>query len=617
MLDGFKSYYENHGNSVILDHYDMKQGLYFLINKKGIKDVLYIKDGSKDKDFDKKKLELFKYFKERDYKSKLINYDTNKSVKSKTIHSNNYLTVFAKKKSFFNKEVISSEMIKNIEEYFEAFNLYYEEEKIAKESKRELKPQVEILNSTPEFNMHLYEESKEVFLHTICDIIQQHEVQDLKDDDYIRIFYQEDIDSYNDEYRRYMVRKVFNKSNYHIKIDGDIYGLSSADMGTNPLKPSLELKGTKVKVPLKLNFETAILVQKLYDFLYFYNIRKKNKTTGEIEYVHSIYKTLYIPYDFDIEGKDLNQYVESSQPVHYIKTGNGISFNIVNYDIIPPFNKKVDFEYKDFLGLDNSDDEKSPYKQIEFIWQLESTIDYYFFDGKLRNNYFENKIKIYSDTVSKYIVNLMYISRDSFYEWFRKGNSQDIKSIIDKITYDILVERLKTVQNSLGIMRLASLLNLRLSLLRYLGIGGEELESSIKDTRESIGMKVNSRQYNSLDNKMQFFYISGQLVFFLLNKSVSTNKTQLMIRPFLKCKGVSDIKKKIAELHIKYSYAIRLNDARFNKAFSMVMEYEGVEPFKENMDTFMAGILGKNFMYTKKKIETEKNEESEGVLNEK
>jgi CRISPR-associated protein Csh1 len=375
----------------------------------------------------------------------------------------------------------------------------------------------------------------------------------------------------------------------------------------------------RIKAPFKVDFKTALLIQKLYDFLFSYNVRRKNKDTGEIEHINSIYKTLYIPYDFDIADKDITQYINNGQPLHYLKTGNGKSFNIVEYDILSPYNQTINFEYKNYLNtvsenevstdpdeLDNiaegnvegtveKEEKYTPYKTIEYLYQLESLIDYYFFNNNMRNNYFQDKIKPFGNT-PKNLINLVYLSRNSFYEWFRKGNQQSIKQIIENLSKDIIIENLKNP--NIKRSQIINLLNLRLSLLQYFDIGGYNMPNKIEELQEKF--KTNLESIKEINSADEYFYLAGQTIYYLLSKSKSKIKTQQMINPVLTCNSIKDLKNNIIELYKKYNYAIPLYDTRFNTVYTLILGYTGEESVTEYTDILIASILSKNLFYIKK-----------------
>ncbi len=102
----------------------------------------------------------------------------------------------------------------------------------------------------------------------------------LADKDYIRIFYEMPIEYYNKEYKRYMIRKIFNKNVYHIFKDNNVYGISDIDLTTNNNKPSLLLYSMKTRVPLRLDFDTLLIAQNyltFFIFIRFLNIIKNLK----------------------------------------------------------------------------------------------------------------------------------------------------------------------------------------------------------------------------------------------------------------------------------------------------------------------------------------------------
>ncbi|MCK9372756.1 MAG: hypothetical protein M0P91_06135 [Sulfuricurvum sp.] len=108
VLEVFKKEYEQKGDKLILDNYQLKDGLYVKINDNG-NIGYYIKSSQKVKKDGKNETEhsfkdtlsnnqnlLYEWFKQRDYYSNVIDTGKAYDAPKKTIHNNNYLTLFMK-----------------------------------------------------------------------------------------------------------------------------------------------------------------------------------------------------------------------------------------------------------------------------------------------------------------------------------------------------------------------------------------------------------------------------------------------------------------------------------------------------------------------------------------
>lgn len=101
ILEVFRKEYEQKGDKLILDNYQLKDGLYVRVNNDGSLDYYICETVKKDKIF--RTLDgilvnnILDWFKERDYYSGYLN--SNKSFFDKKIHNVNYLSFFVKVES--------------------------------------------------------------------------------------------------------------------------------------------------------------------------------------------------------------------------------------------------------------------------------------------------------------------------------------------------------------------------------------------------------------------------------------------------------------------------------------------------------------------------------------
>ncbi len=204
----------------VLDNYIPKDGTYFRIEKDNTIKRLIIKRNQTEQS------ELYQWFKEADYNSNLI--DMNKPVDiTKKIHSNNYYTVFIKcdilPKVGSNKDKILTE-----EQLDESINYYFDtflEEMKDKKAQKIL----ETIN-LPEVNQEELEMCKKRIKETIPKVINEIEENNLADKNYVKIFIDQSMEDYKREGKRYFYPRIFNKNDYNIEINGEIWGLANNNM---------------------------------------------------------------------------------------------------------------------------------------------------------------------------------------------------------------------------------------------------------------------------------------------------------------------------------------------------------------------------------------------------
>lgn len=207
-------------DKAVLDNYIPKDGTYFKINKDNTIKMLIIKRNKTEQN------ELYRWFKEADYNSNLI--DMNKPVDTtKKIHSNNYYTIFIKcdilPKVGSNKDKILTEeqLYSAIDNYF---NTFLEQTKDKKAQK--------IMDTIDlqEINQEELQDCKKRIKEAIPQIINLIEENNLADKNYIKIFLEQDMKNYEREGKRYFYPRIFNKNDYNIEMGREIWGVSNNNM---------------------------------------------------------------------------------------------------------------------------------------------------------------------------------------------------------------------------------------------------------------------------------------------------------------------------------------------------------------------------------------------------
>jgi len=187
----------------IFDNYRLKNGLYvkladepeYFIYKSNKKEEPNL--GLKDLEENIKSNE-YEWFVKRDYLSNYLNSNKSIDPPKKKIHNNNYLTLFVKAKEFSkeNKNHFVEKLYENLKN-FSSFTKKEEKEVI--ESFKDY-----IFDENRQKDI---ESKKNKFLEIFKDILEKKEL--IKEGEYIKIFFDEDLQRYANEANVYFALKIF------------------------------------------------------------------------------------------------------------------------------------------------------------------------------------------------------------------------------------------------------------------------------------------------------------------------------------------------------------------------------------------------------------------------
>ncbi len=545
VLEVFKEEYALKGDKLILDNYELKEGIYIKVNTDESIKAFIVKRKNRELSFTDLEGGLnysaYEWFKQRDYYSSYLN--SNKAFDDKKIHNINYLSLFVKIDSFISndpKKLLKDDAIKKQYKYLCNYS------KFKKKQEREIlegfKEQLEDRNRRKDI-VKKYKWIKEN-IEKIVELAKENEVKN-----YIKIFFDEPLDKYKKESEIYYAIKIFNDIKYSKNIDGKIFGLSDSNMGLNAKKPYLEHKTRKEKAPFFILKENALLVKQFFDWLKFQDFKNK-KPLGDDFFINRDFKEKDLVIDFDYLPLKIDRLKKSIE--------------IKNYLLIKKGKALIEDE------------------TIEYLNQLEDRVDEILYNRQLKNNYYG---EVYKKLDNKF-ASLIYSTRDAMSGYFKKYDDRAFRVVIKKYATYLAIEHLIR-----GRFLLAGVsLNLKFSLL------GESV-MDIKKMQDMIRSNIKKgTDYKSLTNE-EFFYIAGQIVNYLLKQSESGQKNADMLESFLRVKNVKKLKEEIRFTYFKYKHKIGLNHIQFNNAFALMMAYDTDE--KIDIDSFLIGVLSDNIFYMK------------------
>ncbi|HDR5276727.1 hypothetical protein AT268_28090 [Bacillus cereus] len=604
----------NKNPNIVLDNYKLKNGLYirfdvtktFEENVQNANQNIYVHKNQADEAVEK--MDLYEWFKIRDFYSSMLNDDANKLIDlpGKKVHSTNPLTFFMKEELLIGeKKIYTPEQLAIcIEEFYiklqKSSTKFLDAYPIVAKSK---KLKEKILTEREEFFYRYYphlmmvskdgeriqrnDNYKKFLLKNSPGIIELfHKLKEEYDfKNYIKIFFDANEDIYRNEYELYILPRIFTVDAYNYANSSSIVGLPSGDMTVNSKKPFLLLKTLKANVPLRIPVDQAIARKDFYSWL-----GTKGKFKEHVFQTDTIFTSNASrkagAYHIRI---DKNGGIDFFENVPFSASdklnGNGIEFkNVINVT------EKVD----DILIV------RADY-EVDTRKDLQSLINKYFFRGRLLGTFLNTQPEIKGNDFTNNMLTCFLKSRQAFYDFFIKGTEEPLREIIDKLTLNLIEERLYGTFEGPHIKHMAEAFNLRLALLKYFRIkGGDEMADCIRNVSDILKNKVKSKDLVVCESDQEFYYLAGQLGYYLLSQSQVKSKTIGMFEPILRAKYEHQVKRLLKNLLITYGHAISIKNTSFKNAFGMVMGFEtdGVSKGK-NKDILLAGLLASNMFYEK------------------
>lgn len=392
---------------------------------------------------------------------------------------------------------------------------------------------------------------------------------------YVKIFFEEDLEIYKEESAIYLSLKIFNDSSYNKKIGNSIYGLSNSNMGLNSKKPFLENKTRKFSAPFLLKNEDALLLKKFFDWL-------------KIQ-----------PYNQDRTLDEEHFFIQ--------KQSNNDEAEITDFDYIPTkkddVNKYFPLIYvKNYLELENKDKKLISDYEIKELWQLEDKVDELFYNKQLKFNYYKESkdIKV-SDFLSKELQSILFVTKFAMINYFKKYNDMGFLNIVNKYGTQFMINHYMNERE----FKAKETMNLKLS------IQGETMD--IKQELENLRTILEDEEYKQL-SKDEYLFLAGQWAAYLLSLSHADNKnkTLALAEQYFKAKYISKIQSILNNDLEKFKHELRLSNSWALKAVALLKAYEDDSKLSDKeKDRFLVGFMAKNTFYEKRKKEEDKETKEE------
>ena len=127
----------------------------------------------------------------------------------------------------------------------------------------------------------------------------------------------------------------------------------------------------------------------------------------------------------------------------------------------------------------------------------------------------------------------------------------------------------------------------------------------VNEIKKNLKQKMYAKETDQIQSDHEYYFVVGQLIYYLFSKSQSKKIPQSLLNGFLTVKTDRLLKEKLEKLYMKYNYDITIYEKRFNHLYAMATAYE---PGSHIVDRSMLinGFLHSNLFYEKKEeIENE------------
>lgn len=231
------------------------------------------------------------------------------------------------------------------------------------------------------------------------------------------------------------------------------------------------------------------------------------------------------------------------------------------------------------------------------LFAIENLINRYFFVYQLERNYFTEEV----DADSHQMNILIYKYRQQLFDYFYRAKYAGLSQIIlADIYFDSLRVRLreffdKKKDNKNTYYHLRDMCDVYFDL---------DSIFSKKETKMKTVERIKKEE--KIKDKESFAYYTGQIAYYLLNQSKSSEKTHAMVEPFINMNNFGLLAERIEGLFKSYKHAIPLNVKIFNEMFSEMWGFlydNREEKFTKDLKTlFYAGYFNsnENVFYAKK-----------------
>ncbi len=458
-------------------------------------------------------------------------------------------------------------------------------------------------------------------------------IDQLKDDEYISIYLRSvSLNDYKTAHNCYLKDKLFNKDGFNRTVDGNLYGVSGFLNGLNDKKIFLVHRTAYMDEGLcgRITFEDALLLDKFQSLI----LRKVLPNPLPIavnQRENKLFLKLFHENETPLSYREL---IKSLFEQHEIKELS--EFYLLNYskakdivindiDFVPMFRYYFDtpllIENVMLAGYKRDEIfEEEQDISLKDVFTFEYVVVREIFnnclvtvkkDGSYKSLYFgEVDLSKRSDNGKFLIYQLIMKYRYAFYEYIYKSKQNAINALMfDEMMFTSILASIKNeeVKSRFSFNNvIKKKLNIWFSLYNLFNNDKkkEVMASNVTDLMSK--MRIVAKGEAILETPEEFAFAAGQIVSFLMDQSVASDKTYSMLEPYLQKTKSKHLQDAIAHVFSQYKHAVYIYGKQgktFKALASNVLTYDDDVDMKPLLKYFLAGCFSNCVIYEKKKEE--------------
>lgn len=441
----------------------------------------------------------------------------------------------------------------------------------------------------------------------------QADFEESQENEYIIFYLDEAIEKYHKMHECYLSKRLFNTDEFNVTIRNETYGTSDFLNGFPVKKPFLSHQSATFNIAGRITKEMA---RNLHDFqeimsrnilprpLPLFVYREELQTEGLRIFSKYVSEGKRIGYQEII--RELYESHKEDIGDYYLLYYDGNT--ICDFDFVSRFRYELKqgnknyWEIKDYFKLEAGG-------KFFNVFELENHVLQVIFNNSLikiqeediQRKYFNKLNPKYCKSENNYLRVLKY--RKAFYDYIYKSRTQVItRQIFDDILLngileDIHLDEMKKNQHSQR-WNVLSKMNIWFSLAENFDVPLKIIDTMANKLEEQrTFMMALSEGKAVLENDEQYAFAAGQVVYYLLHKSKTDDKSYKRLEPFLQQVHASELNKAIARLFNMYKHE---NFSKcFRHPFASVMAYQTRANMREYLPMMLAGIFSDNELFAK------------------
>lgn len=453
-------------------------------------------------------------------------------------------------------------------------------------------------------------------------------IDQLKDDEYISIYLRSvSLNDYKKAHDCYLKDKLYNKGEYNKTVNGILYGVSGFLNGLNDKKLFLVHRTACMDEGLcgRISFEEALLLDKFQSLI----LRKVLPNPLPIA-VNQLENKLFLKLFHENETPlSYRELIKSLFEQHEIKELS--DFYLLNYskakdivindiDFVPMFryyfDKPLLIENVMLAGYKRDEIfEEERDIILKDIFSFEYVVVREIFnnclvmikkDGSYKSLYFgEVDLSKRSDNGKFLIYQLIMKYRYAFYEYIYKSKQNAINVLMfDEMMFTSILASIKNeeVKSRFSFNNVIKRkLNIWFSLYNLFNNNDKKKEVMASNVTDLMSkMRLVAKGEAVLETPEEFAFAAGQLVSYLMDQSVASDKTYSMLEPYLQKTKSKHLQDAIAHVFSQYKHAVSIYGKAFKALASNVLTYDEDVDMKPLLKYFLAGCFSNCVIYEKK-----------------